>query len=175
MEEKETQEEQITEVDSSVEEKNPEETITVNSESETQQKTFTQEKVDEIVKKRLNKLYSKYNVQDQKSLDDLVSKSQSYDIMAERIENIRNENASLKEQIIFLKNNIDENKYDDIKAYFKGKEIEFNEENLLNELANHKEWEKKAITIETLGNTKQHDTPMDEKDMASKLFGIKIK
>lgn len=175
MEEKQTQEEQITEVDSSVEEKKPEETITVNSESETQQKTFTQEKVDEIVKKRLNKIYSKYNVQDQKALDDLVSKSQSYDIMAERIENIRNENASLKEQIIFLKNNIDENKYDDIKAYFKGKEIEFNEENLLNELANHKEWEKKAITIETLGNTKQHDTPMDEKDVASKLFGIKIK
>lgn len=175
MEEKQTQEEQIAEVDSSVEETKPEETITVNSESDKQTKTFTQEQVDEIVKKRLNKLYSKYNVQDKKSLDDLVSKSQSYDIMTERIENIRNENASLKEQILFLKNNIDEKKYDDIKAYFKGKEIEFNEENLLNELANHKEWEKKAMTIETLGNTKQHDTPMDEKDMASKLFGIKIK
>ena len=148
-------------------------------------KTFTQDEVNEIVRARLEKahkkIYNRYGVEDKKSLDELIGKAQSYDVMKERIEAMRGENASLKEKITFLENNINPERYDDVRTYFKGKELEFNPENLLAELERHNEWlnpvktdNTPTTTITTLGTNKAEKQPIDEKEYASKLFGVKL-
>ncbi len=144
------------------------------------EKTFNQEQVNDFVRERLNKFYKRYGVENKQGLDELVGKAQSYNIMEERYNNAMNELSSLKEEHAFLKNNINPNKYDDVRAYFKGKELEFNEENLVNELQSHGEWlnvveNKPQTTIKVLGTDNSRVSPQkDEKEIASKMFGIKL-
>lgn len=172
------------------------EAITVDSQDEAVQEeesntdtpeieTFTQEQVNEFVRNRLDKyekrLYKRYGVEDKNGLDDLVGKANSYSVMEEMFNNQAGELANLREQNAFLKNNINPEKYDDIRAYFKGKGLEFNEEALINELSTHNEWlvqkeeenKPKTTTITTLGADAQLSTPKpDEKSLARKVFGL---
>lgn len=162
-----------------------EETLDENKDKSTSNETFTQEQVNDIVRNRLdkmqNRIFNRYGVKDKNELDDLIGKSQSYNILKERLQNSKNENYQLREELAFIKNNINPSKYDDIRAYFKGKELEFTNDNLVNELLTHNEWlnpvkvnDKPVTTIKTLGNIRQDTTPeIDEKNIAAKLFGLK--
>lgn len=145
--------------------------------------TFTQEQVNNFVRARLDKfeksLYNRYGVEDKNGLNELFGKAQSYSVMEERYNNQKVENATLREENAFLKNKINPQKYDDIRAYFKGKGLEFNEEALINELQTHGEWlsvdEVKAplTTIKALGTDPSMNMPKkDEKAEASRLFGL---
>lgn len=144
------------------------------------EKSFNQEQVNDFVRERLNKVYKRYGVENKQGLDELVGKAQSYNIMEERYNNAMSELASLKEANAFMKNNINPNKYDDVRAYFKGKGLEFNEENLVNELQSHGEWvnvveNKPQTTIKVLGTDNSRISPQkDEKEIASRLFGMKL-
>lgn len=172
-----------------LQENNPEETATsetviqdedngVESEIKDEGKTFSQEQVNELVRKRLDsqtkRLFTRYNVQDKKQLDELVGMAQSYQVMKERYEILKNESYNYLEENAFLKNNINPDKYDDVRAYFKGKGIEFTNENLINELKSHNEWlnAPKETTIKSLGATKQEQEKAPESEMAAKLFGF---
>ena len=146
--------------------------------------TFSQEQVNNFVRSRLEKyekrLFKRYGVEDRDGLNELFGKAQSYSVMEERYNNQKAENASLKEENAFLKNKINPAKYDDVRAYFKGKELEFNEESLVNELKSHGEWlsveETSApqTTIKAIGTDPQMSIPKkDEKAEAAKLFGLK--
>lgn len=146
--------------------------------------TFTQDQVNDFVRNRLEKyqsrLYNRYGVNDKNELDELVGKSQSYDVMKEKFEATQNELAQFREENSFIKNNINPEKYEDIRAYFKGKGIEFTNENLINELATHNEWltpkqvsDKPTTTIQAIGNLKQESRKFDEREAAKKLFGLK--
>jgi hypothetical protein len=143
------------------------------------EKTFAQSQVNEIVRERINGLYSHYGAKGKKELDEMVGKSQSFDVMKEKYEGIISENSNLKERLEFLNNNIEPAKYDDVKAYFKGKELEFNDENLKKELATHPEWVIKKVasgvsttTITPLGNEKHDNKPENEEEKMSRIFGI---
>ena len=65
-------------------------------------------------------------------------------------------------------------------AYFKGKGIDFNNDNLINELSTHPEWlnpvkveAKPKTTIETLGSDSTTEMPkVSEKDEMAKIFGL---
>lgn len=146
--------------------------------------TFTQDQVNDFVRNRLEKyqsrLYNRYGVNGKNELDELVGKSQSYDVMKEKFEATQNELAQFREENSFIKNNINPEKYEDIRAYFKGKGIEFTNENLINELATHNEWltpkqvsDKPTTTIQAIGNLKQESPKFDEREAAKKLFGLK--
>lgn len=138
---------------------------------------LTQEEVNNLVKDRVNKtkeqFYKRYGVSSREELDDLIGKCQSFDEVKERYDNLNVENQSLKQELAFLKNNIDNKKIDDIKIYFKGKELELNEENLINELSTHPEWVKANTSINTLGvehkETKREET---EDERIKRVFGI---
>jgi len=142
-------------------------------------KTFTQDEVNEIVRKRLekqnNKLFGRYGVANRNELDNLIGKVQSYDVMKERYDKIKEENKGLNEKMLFIENNISPNKKDDIYAYFKGKELELNDENLKSLLETHPEWlNEKKPTISKIGNDKGgNKQEPDEKDIAMRLFGLK--
>lgn len=146
--------------------------------------TFTQDQVNDFVRNRLEKyqsrLYNRYGVNGKNELDELVGKSQSYDVMKEKFEATQNELAQFREENSFIKNNINPEKYEDIRAYFKGKGIEFTNENLINELAAHNEWltpkqvsDKPTTTIQAIGNLKQESPKFDEREAAKKIFGLK--
>lgn len=156
----------------------------VNPTSENEIKTFTQEMVDEIVRSRLDRdrkaTYNRYGVEDKEGLDELISKGQSYDEIKERLELLNSENASLKEKMAFLSNNINPAREDDIRAYFKGKEIEFNETNLIEELETHPEWLKvkevntaPQTTITSLGvEHRPINRGETEDERRKRIFGI---
>lgn len=150
----------------------------------TETKSFTQEMVDEIVRNRLERdrkaTFKRYGVADRNGLDGLIGKAQSYDIMKERYEGIKTENASLREKMAFITNNINPAREEDVRAYFKGKGIEFNETNLINELATHPEWLNVVehngapqTTIKALG---VEHTPIvkheSEEDKLRRIYGV---
>lgn len=147
-------------------------------------KSFTQEMLDGIVRSRLERdrkaTFKRYGVEDRDGLDALIGKSQSYDVMKERYEKIKGENSSLLEKMAFMSNNINPAREDDVRAYFKGKGIEFNETNLINELVTHPEWlnvkevnEAPQTTIKALG---VEHTPINrhesEEERQKRIFGV---
>jgi hypothetical protein len=144
-------------------------------------KGFTQEQVNEIIKERLeranNSLYKRYGVADKNGLDTLIQKANSYDLMAEQYNGLENERNGLLEKLTFIENNVNPDRYDDVRAYFKGKGLNFDKNNLLNELTTHPEWLNqvpKTTTISTIGaeTGKVQESELSEKERASRLFGF---
>lgn len=144
------------------------------------EKLFNQGQVDEFITNRLNRLYKRYGAENKAQLDEMVGKAQSYDIMKERYEGLSNENSQLKEQIAFLKNSISPERYDDVRAYFKGKGLEFNNDNLVQELNGHPEWrtivenDKPKTTITKLSPDRgaNIESPDTELQQVFKMFGL---
>lgn len=153
-------------------------------EEESTSKTFTQEQVNDFVRTRLEKyeknLFKTYGVENKDGLNELFSKAQSYSDLEEKYNTQKVETDTLREEIAFLKNKINPQKYDDIRAYFKGKGLDFTEDALINELSTHGEWlnveevKTPLTTIKQVGTDPKMNTPRkDEKADAAKLFGLK--
>lgn len=146
--------------------------------------TFTQEQLNDIIRARLEKaqqrLFNRYGVTNRDELDSLIGKSQSYDVMKEKYADLETKNYELEKELAFSKNNINLERQEDIMAYFKGKGIDFNNDNLINELSTHPEWlnpvkveAKPKTTIETLGSDSTTEMPkVSEKDEMAKVFGL---
>ena len=147
-------------------------------------KTFTQEQVNNVIKERLeraNKSFLKrYGLENREALDDIVNKALSYDLMDEKYNALIDENSSLKEKLAFIENNIDNNRIDDVRAYFKGKELEFNNETLAEELKTHPEWlnvkevnDTPQTTIKSLGIEHANVNKAETEDQKRKrIFGV---
>jgi hypothetical protein len=147
-------------------------------------KTFTQEQVNKIMRSRIERdrlsFLKRYGVEDRDGLDSLIGKAQAYDIMKERYEARGTEIAELKEKLAFMTNNINPDREDDIRAYFKGKGLEFNEESLVNELETHPEWrnvvqvdDKPKTTIEVLGvEHRDRNIPETDAEKRRRIFGV---
>ena len=152
-----------------------------NVETAETQKGFTQEQVNEIVRERLeranNSLYKRYGVENKEGLDTLIQKANSYDLMAEQYSGLENERNGLMEKLTFMENNINPDRYDDVRAYFKGKGLNFDKNNLVSEIATHPEWLNqvaKQTTISTIGTNSGQvpNSEESEKEIAAKLFGL---
>lgn len=147
-------------------------------------KTFAQEQLNETVRKRLEKdraaFLKRYGVEDRDGLDTLIGKAQSYDVMKERYEAQKERISELEERLAFLTNEINPDREDDIRAYFKGKGLDFNGEALANELATHPEWKKVVAsenapktTIEVMGvEHREKNIPESETEKMNRIFGI---
>lgn len=148
------------------------------------EKTFTQKQVNDLIKARLerraNSLFKRYGVANSGELDELIGKSQSYDVMKERYGALKDENSQLKERLAFLSNGINPEREDDVRAHFKGKGIDFNEESLKAELQTHPEWLKiveddptPKTTITKLGfDHKDNKVPESEAEKMNRIFGV---
>lgn len=146
-------------------------------------KMFSQEQVNDFVRSRLerheNSIYKKYGANNKDEFNELFGKAQSYSVMQERYNKIKEQADALGRENSFLKNGINPERYDDINAYFKGKELEFNEDALKNEIATHPEWllnPNKQVSVASFGTPRQEAPKpnVDEKELASKMFGVKI-
>lgn len=172
------QQEQV--VENNVQNENP-----VEPKKEVQSKTFTQEQVNKIMRSRLDRdrlsFFNRYGVKDRDGLDGLIGKAQSYDVMKERYNGLKNENAQLRERLAFVSNGINPDREDDIRAYFKGKGIEFSDEALIQELETHPEWRKVVdtgdstpkTTIKALGvEHRDRNVQETEAEKRRRIFGI---
>lgn len=147
-------------------------------------KTFTQEQVNKIMRARLERdrlsFLNRYGVKDRDGLDSLIGKAQSYDIMKERYEAGKTRIAELEERLAFMSNGINPDREDDIRAYFKGKGLEFNEETLVKELDTHPEWRKiveedstPKTTIQVLGvEHRDRNIPETDSEKRQRIFGV---
>ena len=138
---------------------------------------LTQEEVNALVVERLKKqketFLKKYGVDDETKLDELVDKAKLHDEMKEQLETLKSSNASLTEKLAFIENNINPERYEDIRIYFKGKGEEFTPENLLKALSTHKEWMNTIVpTTVDMGAKKPKPQTVDEKKKGLNLFGV---
>ena len=155
----------------------------INNEKQ-ETKTFTQEQVNDFVRNRIdrerNSTYKRYGVKDRDELDSLIVKSQSYDMMREQYDTLKSQNDSLQRDLAFLRQNIEPTRQEDVLAYFKGKDLDFTEENLVEALRTHPEWlrasevsDKPKYTFKQIGAERSYQEPKDEKKEVAKLFGIR--
>lgn len=144
-----------------------------------QERTYTKAEVQSLMKKRVERshkaFFTRYGVEDLNALDDLMNKSKAF---GEDYASIQTKNKELMREIAFLKNNINPEKYDDIIAYFKGSDIEFDEEQLIEALKTHPEWLKtqpqNVTTIQKMGNEFHEKPSINDREKASKYLGVKL-
>ena len=163
-------------------------TETLENEGKVEEKLYNQSQINEMIRQRLDRdrksFYSKYGVEDEKGFERIVSKAKLYDDSLDTWHNrVTEHNAlvdaynELSQNYAFLKNNVDESKYDDVKIFFKGKEISLNDKNLAAEIATHPEWLRKEkvdlapkTTISKLGLEQKGPSSLTEKEIAYKYL-----
>lgn len=117
--------------------------------SETQQS-----RVNDIVRERLAKdriaRLKKYGFTTDEELDGIIEKGKKYDELKTLNESLQKD----RESYYFLKARIKDEKIDDVKTYFKGKEMDFTLENLIEVAKTHPEWLKEEVkgnVVKTFG------------------------
>ena len=142
------------------------------------ERTYTKNEIIDLMKKRVDRshkaFFKRYGVNNLQELDDVFKYKDQY-------LGLQNKYNDLTREMAFIKNNVSPERYEDIIAYFKGKDLEFNEQELLNQLATHPEWLKQqattnpqSTTIKTLGSEAHSAPKPSDKDLASKLLGVKL-
>ena len=134
-------------------------------------------KINDIVRERLaqdrNARLKKYGYTTEDELDSIVEKGKKYD----ELKTLNDSLLKDRENLYFLKARIKDEKIDDVKTYFKGKELDFTLENLIELAKTHPEWLKEEVkgnTIKTFGfNTDKHNnlkTKTKEEEFKEKLY-----
>ncbi len=149
------------------------------------ERTFTKSQVNDIMKRRIershNAFFTRYGVKDLNELDSLVGQSRSYGPLKERFDELEKNHGDLdttykdlQKRYAFRVGNIDEKRIDDIETYFKGKNIEIDENTLAQELKTHPEWIKKVGKVQAIGAEATPSPEIDERELASKYFGVNL-
>lgn len=135
------------------------------------ERVFTQSEVNDLIKSRMNRfqeaLLKKYGMSSLDELEGYLQKGIGYD-------ELKAQGDKMNEKYAFLKNNVDDNRIDDIRTYFKGKGILMNDEELAKAIETHPEWLKKASTLKSLGAEATTPPKEDLDARASKIFGVKF-
>jgi len=159
--------------------KNPETAPdTIEGENEN---TLTQSQVNDIVRKRLEKqeanFYSRYGVSNSNELDTLLAHAKEYDALNANAQSANDTIAKLSEELALIKNGIDENRYDDVRTWFKGKDTALTPEGLKEALNTHPEWkahhEEAKVQVQPIGSTNVKSSQEEDTDaIAKKYFGL---
>lgn len=149
-------------------------------------KTLTQSQVNDIVRDRLAQrekaFYDRYGVSDEAGMDDLVGKAQFYDTLKAKNDEYESKIAELTEKLAFLSNNIDPERYDDVRTWFKGKGEPLTDIALKDAIVKHAEWlnreqKAQAETPKTapivVGEDAGHRVQQSNEEIAANLFGLK--
>lgn len=136
-------------------------------------------------------LLAKYEIESLDLLDDFVSKGKGYQKLVDEkealsntftttkseYETLQSQYKDLQEQYLIYKANVDDKRIDDLKAFFKGKEQEINEESLKAFLEQNPQFIKKVISVnvgDDKGDEKPHETDFEElKSTLDKALKIK--
>lgn len=122
------------------------------------------EKYDSIVKER-DGIAEPLN----KQIEELT---QNHNDLQSKYDELVNQSKDLTKKYAFSSRNIKPELYNDIEMYFKGKELEINENTLDEELKTHAGWCNTGAT--DLGAEAHEMNKPDEKEIASKYFGVDL-
>jgi membrane-associated HD superfamily phosphohydrolase len=155
--------------------------------------TFTKERVNELMQKRIERshqaFFKRYGVSNLEELDALFGKSKIVDELKQQLEEsskskeelqtkfdeLTNQNKDLTKKYAFTSRNIRPEKYSDIETYFKGKGLDINETTLNEELKTHEDWCNKVGNVVPLGNENPGQTSeLSERERASALLGVQL-
>lgn len=154
-------------------------------ESKPEERMFTRDEVNKLMQRRVershNAVFTRYGVANLEELDNLFGQANSYGPLKEKFGELeKNHNdlnsvyKDLQKRYAFKVGNIDEKRINDIETYFKGKNIDIDENTLAQELKSHPEWVKKVGQIQAIGAEATPAQEMDEREMAEKYFGVKL-
>ena len=153
--------------------------------SQKQERTFTKEQVNELMQKRVKRshqaFFDRYGVKDLNELDALFGKSHDYDGLKLQNDELNQKNSDLEtlnmdltKRYAYKVGNINPDRYPDIETYFKGKNLNIDENTLMQEVKTHPEWVNKVATIQSLGSEVTETPTVDEKAEASNIFGVDL-
>lgn len=137
---------------------------------------LTQEEVNKIVAGRIRdvtkKLHEKYGVKTEDELNSLIGKGQAHDALKEQMSKLNEENSALKTDKLLRLNKVRADKFTDVVALLKGKNLPINADNVKNVLKTHPEWLRKAKPkiVAPIGAVKPGEKPVDEKAVARSFF-----
>ena len=173
-------------------EENAGKTVTADQTGNNSPEMFTKERVNELMKRRIERshqsFFNRYGVKDLKELDDLFGKAYNSDEIKQQLEeslaankdlqskydDLTNQHSDLTKRYAFNSKNINPEKYSDIETYFKGKNLDINEDTLSEELKTHQDWVKNANVITSLGSEVNDVPSLDEKALASRYLGVDL-
>lgn len=149
------------------------------------ERTFTKEQVNNLMQKRVERshqaFFNRYGVKDLTELDALLGKSKSYDQLKQEHDELNtkygdldNQFKDLTKRYAYKVGNINNDKINDIETYFKGKQLDINEQNLMKELKTHPDWVNQVQTIEHVGVEGTPAPTVDEAVTASAIFGVDL-
>ena len=139
------------------------------------------ESLDELVNKALSyeAMNEKYDsiVKERDSVAEPLNKqieelTQNHNDLQSKYDELVNQSKDLSKKYAFSSRNIKPELYNDIEMYFKGKELEINENTLDEELKTHAGWCNAGAT--DLGVEAHELNKPDEKEIASKYFGVDL-
>lgn len=146
------------------------------------ERMYNKQQVIEMMKRRVNRsheaFFKRYGVANLKELDDKFGYAAKYEELNSQFAPLEARNSELVRENAFLRNNIKPDRYDDIVAYFKGHDLEFTEEALLEAVKTHPEWLNPSITptptttMKTFGVEKQAARPETEDEKFNRIFGF---
>ena len=150
------------------------------------EKTFTKSQVNDLMQRRIQRshqaFFNRYGVKDLNEMDNLFGQASSYGPLKQEFDNLTNSHNELNNQFkdlvkryAYKVGNVNPEKTSDIETYFKGKNLEINENTLAEELKTHPEWVTKVSSIQPLGAEAQPTPTMDERELASRYFGVNLK
>lgn len=138
------------------------------------ERTFTKSQINLLMKSRMQRyvdsLLKKYGVKDFNEMEGYLTKGRGYDELKSQLD-------QLTEMYAFSSNNIDPERYDDIKTHFRGKGMTLNSEELAKVLATHPEWARKSsptTTIKEIGASANPAQPVSNAALASKFLGVDL-
>jgi hypothetical protein len=154
----------------------PETKVEVQPQQPAAPSLLTQDEVNKIVAGRLRdvtkKLHEKYGVKTEDELNNLIGKGQAHDSLKEQMTKLNEEISALKTDKVLRLNKVRADKFTDVVALLKGKNLPITEDNVKNVLKSHPEWLRKAKPkiVSPIGAVKPGEKPVDEKALARSYF-----
>jgi hypothetical protein len=140
------------------------------------EKLLSQDEVNKIVAGRLReankKIHTKFGVDSEAALEALVGKGQTHDALQGQIKALTEEISNMKFDKVMRLSKIRADKFEDVKAILKSKNLPFEENAVKEILKTHPEWVRKPLekVVRPIGNNGAQPTPPNEKDMVRSLF-----
>lgn len=158
-------------------------TVEANPEEAPQEKLYNKQQIINMMKRRVERshkaFFTRYKVADLDELDAKFALADKYNELNAQFAPIQARNSELVRENAFLRNNVNPDKYSDIVAYFKGNDLEFTEEGLLEALGTHPEWLKPSTvpapqtTVKSFGIEQVGKRQETEDEKFNRIFGYK--
>ena len=163
------------------------------SEVQQPERSYTKSQINEMMHKRIEKshkaFFNRYGVKDLAELDELFGQAGSYGPLKQQFDELTKSNGELqtahdelnnqikdlRKRYAYKVGNVNPEKTSDIETYFKGKNLEIDENTLAEELKTHPEWVTKVSSIQPLGAEAVPTPTLDERELARKYFNVNLK